>query len=284
MLADLDDTLRDLLIRELPVRNNEIDIKFDQPTREWSARLTKPTINLFLYDVRENNTLRQHQWVPTGNGTPSTSSRRRTPFRVDCTYMVTTWAAEAEDEHRLLSAALMALFRHPILEEHLLTEPLKDQPYEIQARVAVHDRLTNPAEVWGSLDNEIRPSVPYIITLALDPWAEVTGPLVRAFTLRTGQAQGLPWEPGLQTIAAEMTTLGGAILTKSGAPVAGITVAVRDTGLLAETDAEGRYSLGPLPPGDYTIVAWPAQGKARTQAITVPLGPEVKASDIDFVF
>ena len=54
MIADLDETIRQLIVKELPIRNNEIDIAFDQPKREWSARLTKPTINLFMYDLREN--------------------------------------------------------------------------------------------------------------------------------------------------------------------------------------------------------------------------------------
>ena len=62
MFADLDETIRQMLIEELPVKNGEIDIHFDQPIREWSAKLSKPTLNLFLYDVRENNQLRQHLW------------------------------------------------------------------------------------------------------------------------------------------------------------------------------------------------------------------------------
>ncbi len=62
MLADLDETLRQLLIAELPVKNGELDISFDLPKRDWSSRISKPTVNLFLYDVRENNVLRQHQW------------------------------------------------------------------------------------------------------------------------------------------------------------------------------------------------------------------------------
>jgi hypothetical protein len=62
MIADLDETIRQLLIAELPIKNGEIDVSFDQPKREWSARLSKPAVNFFLYDMRENATLRQHQW------------------------------------------------------------------------------------------------------------------------------------------------------------------------------------------------------------------------------
>jgi hypothetical protein len=264
-----------LLIAELPVKNGEIDISFDQPKREWSARISKPTVNFFLYDVRENATLRQHQWerMPASNG-DNLARLKRTPFRVDCYYMLTTWAAEPDDEHRLLTRALMALFRFPIVPEDRLVGSLKNPPFEIQARLANHDRLTNPAEVWSSLDNELRPSVSYIITLALDPWKEITGPVVRILTLRTGQAGDLPRKPEFLPEARhdEMIFIGGTLRDKSkgNTPVAGVEVAVKGTGLFATTDREGQFTLGSLQPGEYTLVAWSGEGKPKEKRITVP--------------
>lgn len=111
--------------------------------------------------------------------------------------MMTTWATEPEDEHRLLSASLMALFRHPVLPEERLVGGMRNQPYELQVRLASHDKLTNPAEVWGALDNEIRPSISYIVTLALDPWVDISIPFARTVTLRTGQMA-----PGQEGVAA----------------------------------------------------------------------------------
>ena len=57
MINDLDEVLRQFLVRELPIKNSEVDIAFDQPAREWSARVSRPTLNLFLYDLRENQKL-----------------------------------------------------------------------------------------------------------------------------------------------------------------------------------------------------------------------------------
>ena len=34
MFADLDETLRKMLIKDLPIRNGEIEISFEQPKRE----------------------------------------------------------------------------------------------------------------------------------------------------------------------------------------------------------------------------------------------------------
>jgi hypothetical protein len=266
MIADLDETLRRLLIAELPVRNGEIEIKFDQPAREWSARLARPTLNLFLYDVRENATLRQHQWQPVGNGGPRDAARKRTPFRVDCTYLLTTWAAEAEDEHRLLSRALMALFRFPVLPEAHMAGIMQGQPFDVQTKLASPDRLTNPAEIWSALDNETRPTVPYTVTLALDPWAEVTDSLVRTLTLRSRQSLA-PFAEAPVSIF-----IGGTVRDKEGQPRAGITVALKDTGYVTNTGDDGRYVLGGMPPGDYVLVCWPETGKPRQQPIRVADG------------
>ena len=54
MLADLDEALRALLRRELAEHGFEgVEVVFDAPTKEWSASLSAPTVNLFLYDLRE---------------------------------------------------------------------------------------------------------------------------------------------------------------------------------------------------------------------------------------
>lgn len=274
MIPDLDETIRQLLMDELPIKNGEIDVNFDQPKRDWSSRISTPTINLFLYDVRENNVLRQHQWERLNGSAPrDVASLKRTPMRVDCSYIVTAWAADVEDEHRLLTRTMLALFRFPVLPNHRLVGDLEDPPYEIQARVARHDKLTDPSDLWNVLDNEIRPSISYVITLALDPWQEITAPIVRTRTLRLGQAQHLPYDPSLRPDErrTDLVFIGGVVRDHSDrAPLAGVEVAVKGTGRFATTDAEGRFALGSLPPGDYMLVAWHGEGKPKEKAMTVP--------------
>src|SRR5262245_35297622 len=114
MIDDLDEALRQLLTRDLPIKNGEIDISFDQPKRELSARLSRPTLNLFLYDLAENKKLRQANpgmWEIEHDSNGQATKRRR-EVRVDLRYMITAWATEAEDEHRLLTRTLLALFRY----------------------------------------------------------------------------------------------------------------------------------------------------------------------------
>lgn len=266
MLADLDETLRQILIQNVPIRNGEIDVKFDQPKREWSARLSKPTVNLFLYDIRENPLLRKQMFENVANN-GRLASEMRTSFRLDCFYMLTAWAAESEDEHRLMGRALQALFRFPTLPEGLLVGKLRRQRYAITLQLARHDKLTNPAEVWSALDNEIRPTIGLIATVEMNPWEEESGPVVRTLTMRTNI--GVDRYSGTQTVVSEMINLGGTV-RKGDDPQGAVQVAIKNTGYIDISDPNGRFRLGAIQPGNYTLVVWPAEGPPQEQEITVP--------------
>lgn len=273
MFSDLDESIKNLLVAEVPIKNGQVDVKFEQPVREWSTRLVKPTVNFYLYDVRENVVLRQHQWEQQrrqGNGRLDVTSMKRTPYRVDCCYMLTTWASEPDDEHLLLARCLLALFRNPTLPAEYLVGDMQNQEFEIQAKVAANDKLTNPAEVWSALDNEMRPSVSFVVTVAMDPWSEVTGPPVRTLTLRAGLSD----DPRTETLNPETAVLqksyiGGAV-TQKGEPQVGLDVALKGTGYMTTTDENGRFRLGSIQHGEYTLIAWPPKGKPKETKVTIP--------------
>lgn len=275
MLADLDDTLRHLLTAEIPIRNSEIDVKFDQPKREWSARLSKPTINLFLYDMRENVLLKRQQFDMTRHD-GRTATQQRSAYRLDFTYMITSWAAQPEDEHRLMSRTLQALFKFPTLPASRLRGKLRRQPYPIPLQLARHDKLTNPAELWSALDNELRPGTSLIITLALNPWDEISGPAVQLLTMRTGFYDFVPDEEGRVTrpLVYESHVVGGTVRDSANdEPVSGARVAFKGTGYIGTTDEDGRFRLGAILQGDYTLVVWPPAevgGEPQERPLTVP--------------
>src|SRR3712207_1200883 len=119
MIEDLDETIRQLLIQEGGLDPAEVEVSFDVPDCEWSASIVRPTLNFYLYDVRENLQLRTTGWdtVQNSNGT---FTKRKHPRRIDCSYLLTAWTSEIEDEHRLLSSSLLTLFRFPSLPERVL--------------------------------------------------------------------------------------------------------------------------------------------------------------------
>jgi len=122
--------------------------------------------------------------------------------------------------------------------------------------------------------------VSYIVSLALDPWKEVTGPVVKTLTLRTGESLTLPHDWVLRPDAepGEMVFIGGTVRDQlKGAPQAGIDVALKGTGHIGKTDDQGNFIFRGLQPGDYTLVAWLPERKPGERPrfiekkITVPM-------------
>jgi hypothetical protein len=271
MIRDEDKVLRQLLVREMPIQNGEIKIEFEQPKREWSTRLNRPTLNIFLHDLRENNTLRQAEWEIKRNGDGSVS-RQRMPIRLDLYYIITAWAAHPEDEHLLLSRALTVLFLHPFLPEDLLPDSLRGQPKPVQLRTAQRDAQYNPADLWGVLDNELRPAIDCLVTVALNPYQEFPLPLVRTRDLRVRQAAGGDL-PSLDSAVGpdQFWTVGGMLHDQRGErPLEIIRLRLVERDLDIPIQAGGRYVIGNLEAGDYTLEVAAAGGRPSQHKITVP--------------
>ena len=207
MIADIDEVLRKLLIREIDIKGNEVDIAFDQPKREWSSRLSKPTINLFLFDIRENLRLRGSEQYRTDTRKDGIVEVRRNTVRMDLRYLMTSWVKEAEDEHLLLSSAIMGLLRNPFLPADLLPKRLADQPSPIPVEVATFPPEAGPvdkfSEIWGVLDNELRPGVVITVTLSMNPYSPMLFPPVKSrqtsFVQSPGEVQ--QFQPQRITVA-----------------------------------------------------------------------------------
>lgn len=261
MINDLDETLRQILIEDLPVKSGEIGIEFDQPKREWSARLSRPTVNLYLYDIRENANLRNFQPQYMGNGITS-AARKRPPVRLDCQYIITAWATEVADEHRLMARAMQVFYRIGQIPPERLVGRLKDQPFALATQVGSHDKLTNPAEVWSALDNEVRPSISLMVTLAMDPWEEIIEPLVQQVRVKTYQGRPVLGEDGevasWQNTAFNMETsmIGGLVRDTNGNPVPYAKVALEGTGFMTQANAVGAFRFTGLSHGTYKLQAW----------------------------
>jgi hypothetical protein len=272
MIDDLDEVLRKLLVRELPIKNGEVDIKFDQPRREWSARLSRPTLNIFLYDVRENQKLRQAQpmWE-TEIHPDGTATQKRKPFRMDLHYMITAWATEPEDEHRLITRTLMTLFRFANLPEDLLPESLLIQNKPISIMAAQYSELHNPTDMWNVLDNEIRPAISLIATLAFDPHQPYRVPLVRERELVVGQSRR-PFADELDAPedADIFWTIGGRLKSKKPLDPEQIHMTLVERGTNVLLTAEGCFTIGRLKAGAYTLEVTAGEKPPRRYSITVP--------------
>lgn len=179
MIDEIDEALRDFLIRELPVRNSEIEIAFEQPKREWSARLSKPTINIFLRDMRENTKLRSPQPTMQTVVNGSNANLTRPAVRVDLHYLITAWARDPMDEHRILARLLAVLFRFRSIPSDILSNHAPYQESGVSLKLAQYENQQGVDDLWSVLDNELRPAIDMVATISIDPQVEQDVPLVR---------------------------------------------------------------------------------------------------------
>jgi hypothetical protein len=156
---------------------------------------------------------------------------------------------------------------------------MRNQPFKVQARLAGHDKMPNPAELWSALDNELRPSLSYVVTIALDPWAPVTGPAVRTVTLRTGQAVAPAATPGIISVPASSLTIIGGTVSRDDEPASGAQVALKGTGWVSTTNELGQYRFTGIAPGDYILLVWPPPGDNGTAR---PIEREISVPDGDY--
>lgn len=263
MLDALDETLKALLREMGGLDPEEVDVAFDAPDREWAARVGKPTVNCYLYDVRENLELRGTEWSVERNSNGHMTEKRKSPRRFDLSYVCTAWTADIEDEHRLLWRVLATMIRCPRLPKHLLQGELANLDYPIMTEVAQPDGLLrDPADVWSALDNRIRPSINVVVTLPLDDLDPILAPMVLTRRLRIDEFGRVN----------EYVQIAGSVTDKAGAPLKDVVVRVKDHAHSTETTAEGRFWIAGLSPGAYTLVA-EFESTSATRAVTVP-GPE----------
>ncbi len=178
MIQDVDDTLKELLVRQVPIDTSAIDIKFEMPTRDWSAAVSKPTVNAYLYDVRENHELRDTSRFVNKVG--DDHFEHRGAVRVDLSYMISVWTSDISDEHQLLGSILTTLLRFPTLPDEVLRGALVTQQFAPQAWIAQPERAPNSWDFWGHLEHRMKSGLSYVITAAIEPFAGTGVKLVGA--------------------------------------------------------------------------------------------------------
>src|SRR4029078_11598335 len=102
MVDDGDESLRALVKRDA-LNGTRVDVVFDAPTKDWVAKRNAPTIDMYLYDIREDPTRRKTAWTHIRDEHGLVKERRLPPRRFRLSYLVTAWTNRPEDEHRLLS-------------------------------------------------------------------------------------------------------------------------------------------------------------------------------------
>jgi hypothetical protein len=165
---EVDEALR-ALVRADALDGSDVEVVFDAPTKDWAARRNAPTVNMYLYDIREDLRRRERGLVNDYDGRGAVVSRRQTPRYFKITYLITAWTQRPEDEHRLLSALLYCFLRNESLPPRLLNGPLAETGLPVAISVALpppEDRSF--ADVWSALGGELKPSLDLVVTAPAD--------------------------------------------------------------------------------------------------------------------
>jgi hypothetical protein len=210
MIRELSETLQAIL--DDPGLENSFpelaaaQVAFERPSEQYAP--TQATVNLFLFDIRENTELRVKE--PVIEHRNGRAHILRPPMRVDCSYLLTAWIAGGAgpkpvlEEHELLGQALQVFTRYPTIPENFLQGSLKGQgrPLPLSVGGTNSGEMKDPADFWTALGNRLRPSLVVTATLELQTAEPGTAPLVKQRLLHVGlraDAAG----PGLNPNTAE---------------------------------------------------------------------------------
>jgi len=235
MIQDVDAAL-EALVRRDALNGSRVEVLFDAPTKDWVARRNAPTVDLYLYDIREELNRREVAWGEVRDETGRVLERRPPARRFRLSYLVTAWTQRPEDEHRLLSSLLLAFVATETLAPDLFTGVLATSPVPVLLRVALppsEDRSI--ADVWTAMGGELKPSLDIQIIAPVDVRraSEAGPPVLEGPSLRMRGGHGAGGE-------------GAAWAGRGGARSAGFRGGSRplsplEAALQEETVAPGRF-------------------------------------------
>lgn len=167
MIQLVDRAVERFLRETVPLPENNVDISFDAPDRTWGAALTRPTVNVFLWEVARNPANLRAGMQQRVASAGQIERRPATPM-VDLHYLITSWATELADEHQLLGAMLTCILGHNTLPETSLSDALVG--VRLGVGLAPSDKRV-PGEFWSALDGRLKPGLQLEITLPVEAFA-----------------------------------------------------------------------------------------------------------------
>lgn len=239
MIHQVDRALESFLRREVPLAEASVDLSFRAPEGSWTASLSRPTVDVFLWEIARSN-----RSASAGLDQRLTEDGRRqqrpSPTQVALRYFLTVWTREQRDEHELLGALLRCVLGHD-------TMPLTPRPAAV-AEPACRLMLGGeqhrlPAQLWGGAP--IKPGLYLDVELGVDAigWLDRGAPVE---ALHLGVADAAPEPPVARPASPTPPPLrrsraGGAIVMEGRAGAgdangAGATAAGTDAADHAESD------------------------------------------------
>ena len=169
MIDEIDAALKSLLTDEA-LGGSEVDVVFDAPTKDWAARRNAPTVNVYLYDIREDMRKRTRGMINDYNDEGIVVGRRLPPRFYNLSYLVTAWTQRPEDEHRLLAEMLLCFSNYEAMPPERLNGRIGALDLPVEMKISLpppEDRSF--ADVWTALGGELKPSIDVVLSVPLAP-------------------------------------------------------------------------------------------------------------------
>jgi Pvc16 N-terminal domain len=246
VIADIHETIKNLLFEHAGFSRGDVDIDFEIPNRNWIGTLTRPTINFFLYDLEEDTknrgSLDNAYFQQRGEKSNTAKSR---PRRMNLKYQVMAISQDTRDQHELLWRVLAVLMKFPIIPDNLLPKSITDLGMSVNSRVSQPDDGPRPNEFWNALEVPPRPSLLYVLTAPLDLDLITQEPLVLTRTLRTFDMQ----YPMTDEVRGLRRAIGG-IVKRDNLAVSNVTIWQESSAAAGSiSDQDGRFVLESVPEG-----------------------------------
>jgi hypothetical protein len=178
MIHEVDEAIRRLLADGgMPGGGGEL--VFDAPTKDWTAKRNAPTVNVFLYDIREDRSRRRTGTAEMYDEAGMIAGWREPPRWYQLAYLVTAWTNRPADEHRLLAAVLACLTRTDSVAPKWLTGSLAELGLTVALETAgplMEGRTAT--DVWSALGGELKPAIDLRVTAPLAGQQVDAGPPV----------------------------------------------------------------------------------------------------------
>jgi hypothetical protein len=288
MLDDVDATLRQLLLSQVPGITNPAQVRFQPPDEDWRTYVKALVIagnhvnalNVYLFDLRENRRLRSNERTKTIGSWDATETPA--PRRVDCHYLLSAWSPTdvtpgtepTLDEHALLYRVALTLSRHdPIVPDQIFAPAAPPAPLAgevLPLTLLPVDGFPKLAEFWGTMGDKhrLKPCVYFVVTVPLVTMPSPAGPIVTTVMV-DGRQRDIP-------ASSEVFGLIGGIVREQATqdPIADAWVEVLTTlGVrlaLVRTDADGRFRFEFARAGTYNLRAWSDTLGPASLTIVIP--------------
>lgn len=236
MLDHLDESIEAFFRAVVPLGSTEVDVSFEAPDREWSAKLTRPTVNIFLWDIRRSAS-RSRAGLEEVERDGQRVRRMALPT-IELRYLITAWTSDHGDERALLGGLMSAILRHSHIPDEFLASGLAGvRPPSILMARSGEEHI----DVFRALEGQLKPGINMITVADVDTGA------------------GEPLAPGVSEVGVSVSDTGGTA-TSSQRRVAGEVLVdgaagaiVRGPSDATTVNATGRFLIR-AQPGDEVVL------------------------------